>query len=471
MQENEFEKRLQEEMEEFRLRPSEVVWDKIDDQLRKKKRRRIVFYIFLLAGLSLIGYSGYLLFTEKQNLTEQDVAINDKPTNNDTQKSIPGDQTIATQKSAKDQDQIIMPGENKTEASREKQIIEKRYRLERPGELQKTEPARQNELKASENNIAAGEKITTPPNDQDNKPVVGPGPVPTDELAGKNINTDEELTSEKKDINSPKSDSAIAAIEKQGQILPVDQQKQKKKSTLPIKWGLDLSVGVSQLSSKAFSFSAVSQNADALYAAPGNLNSSPPPSDVLNGIAFKVGIVGELNVSKKSSVSAGLGYAYYSNRIKTGSYKDSSLVLRTMTAQSVALNSYYQGSQVMEYTNHYHFIQLPVNYQLQLNKGVKLPLIWSIGIAPAYLFSTDALIYDTARGGIHYKNNDAFNKFHFNINTGLSFRFGKTNKMQWSLGPELSMDMTGLMKDADQKRYFMYGGITGRVYFKKKNIK
>ena len=31
MQENEFEKRLQEEMEEFRLRPSEAVWDKIED--------------------------------------------------------------------------------------------------------------------------------------------------------------------------------------------------------------------------------------------------------------------------------------------------------------------------------------------------------------------------------------------------------------------------------------------------------
>ena len=170
-------------------------------------------------------------------------------------------------------------------------------------------------------------------------------------------------------------------------------------------------------------------------------------------------------------MSAGLGYAYYSNNIKTGSPKDSSFVLRTMTAQSVALDSYYQGSQVMEYTNHYHFIQLPIYYQLQLNKGVKVPIIWSIGVAPAYLFSTNALIYDTARGGIYYKNNDAFNKFHFNLNTGLSFRFGKANKLQWSLGPELSMDMTGLMKDADQKRYFMYGGVTGRVYFKKKNNK
>ena len=70
MQENEFEKRLQEEMEEFRLRPSEDVWNKIEDELKKKKRRRVVFFIFLLAGLSLIGYSGYFLFTpDKENLS------------------------------------------------------------------------------------------------------------------------------------------------------------------------------------------------------------------------------------------------------------------------------------------------------------------------------------------------------------------------------------------------------------------
>ena len=46
MQENEFEKRIQEEMGEFRLRPSETVWEKVEEQLKKKKRRRVVFFIF-----------------------------------------------------------------------------------------------------------------------------------------------------------------------------------------------------------------------------------------------------------------------------------------------------------------------------------------------------------------------------------------------------------------------------------------
>ena len=492
MQENEFEKRLQEEMDEFRLRPSEVVWNKIEDELKKKKRRRVVFFMFLLAGLSLIGYSGYVLFTPgKENRTAKDVAITNttepnsprtEPTDNDSQKSIPNDQkTIAKQKQAKDQQQILVPAEIKTGTKVGEPNTGKKSRSNKPpAELQTTELAKKKEQPPSENSITRDEKIIAHSNDKDNKTLIEPATIAPAELAEKNIKAEEELTAEKKQVDAAKSDSAIAAIEIKEQSPAVDQLNAKKKSSSAVKWGLDLSVGVSQISNKAFSFSGVSQSADALYISQsngtggntgGNLNSYRAPSDVLRGIAFKTGIVGEMNLSKRSSVSAGLGYAYYSNNIKTGSPKDSSFVLRTMTAQSVALDSYYQGSQVMEYTNHYHFIQLPIYYQLQLNKGVKVPIIWSIGVAPAYLFSTNALIYDTARGGIYYKNNDAFNKFHFNLNTGLSFRFGKANKLQWSVGPELSMDMTGLMKDADQKRYFMYGGITGRVYFKKKNNK
>ena len=62
MQENEFEKRVREEIGGLRLRPSEEVWGKVEAELKRKKRRRVVFFIFLLAGLSLLGGSGYFLW-------------------------------------------------------------------------------------------------------------------------------------------------------------------------------------------------------------------------------------------------------------------------------------------------------------------------------------------------------------------------------------------------------------------------
>ena len=482
MQENEFEKRLREEMGEFRLRPSEVVWDKIEDELKKKKRRRVVFYIFMLAGLSLLGYSGYYLLTPgKQILSEQKPANanelihkDQKPGQNDveSQNAIPGVENIKPQNETKNTEQIISPARITPTAGSGEQIGVKKQRAnKRTVEMQMTDKPT-----LADKNITAAGETTILQSDKDSKPVMAPDVIPAPPLAIENNKVDKELPSENKQVNAGKPDSATATNEKQEQKLAVEGQQLKKK----IRWGLDLSVGMSQINNKALSFSGVSQRADALYSNVPNagVSSTRGGSETLRGIAFKVGIVGELSITKKSSVTAGLGYAYYSNEIKTGAHKDSSFVLNTMTAQAINLDSYYQGSQVnnqgsqvIDYTNHYHFVQLPIGYQLQLNKGVKVPILWSIGLTPAYLFSTNALTYDTASGGIYYKNKDAFNRFHFNLNTGLAFRFGKANKLQWSLGPELSMDMTPLAKDAGQNRYFMYGGITGRLFFKKKNAK
>ena len=83
MRENEFEKRVQQQMEEFKLRPSDAVWEKVEEELRKKKKRRVVFFIFLLAGFSLLGYTGYFVFNNysKQTIADQTFT---QQTNNDS---------------------------------------------------------------------------------------------------------------------------------------------------------------------------------------------------------------------------------------------------------------------------------------------------------------------------------------------------------------------------------------------------
>jgi len=503
MQENEFEKRLQEEMSEFRVRPSDVVWNKIEEELRKKKRRRVIFYFFLLAGLSLVGYSGYVLFTpQKQNLTSQDIAKTDKIKRQTEDPSASDDakKTNSLNETGEQPKQSIN-AENDLNSENKISIIDndqftrhKRQRDSGPAVSNRSTKIASSESK--NNTATTGDKTIALKSEKDINPGLEPDAIPAPTARERNIETNEELSSEKIQTNSAVPDSAATVIKKPEEKLPTGPTQSAKKAKPAIRWALEVSGGLSQLSNKTFSFTGANQQADALYVNapgngtggnPGNLTVYYPPSEVVHGGAFRTAVVGEISISKRSSVSAGLGYAYYSNKIKTGSYKDSSFILRTMmTAQSVPLNSYYQGSQsqsqLTEYKNKYHFIQVPVNYQLQLNKGVKVPIIWSIGVSPAYLFSTNALTYDTASGGIYYKSKGAFNKFHFNLNTGFSFRIGKPDKLQWSIGPEVSMDMTGLTKDpglanassvtsASQKRYFIYGGITGRVYLKKKNTK
>ncbi|MEO5563355.1 MAG: hypothetical protein ABIR18_07970, partial [Chitinophagaceae bacterium] len=91
-------------------------------------------------------------------------------------------------------------------------------------------------------------------------------------------------------------------------------------------------------------------------------------------------------------------------------------------------------------------------------------------LTPGYLLSTNAIIYDTTAGGVYYQSKDAFKRFHVNFQTGFSFLFGAKKKVQWSLGPDISFDMTRLMKEDvfTRKRYLLYTGFTGKLFFTRK---
>src|SRR5688572_4325654 len=110
MQENEFEKRLRQEMEEFKVRPSEDVWEKVEEQLRKKKKRRVVFFIFMLAGLSLLGYSGYFLTKTNSRQTIVQQEDNFMPGKNKTE-SADKTQAAPTIETIKDNDASLRESE------------------------------------------------------------------------------------------------------------------------------------------------------------------------------------------------------------------------------------------------------------------------------------------------------------------------------------------------------------------------
>jgi hypothetical protein len=252
----------------------------------------------------------------------------------------------------------------------------------------------------------------------------------------------------------------------------------KKQSGL--KWGVEFSVGISNSGNRFFSLGALPQNADPQYSSPGSNNNNNgqtpgnpwpfsfnPPSAVKAGPAFKAGVVVEKQITRRSSLVAGLRYAYLSNNITTGVYKDTVLTLDTRAAQ-FALNSVYSGKHQREYVNRYHFAEIPISYQWQISKRMKLPLHWNVGLSAGYLVSSHALVYDTSAGGIYYRDKNVYHKLQLNLNTGLFLTIpGK--KTTWSLGPEIAVAGRRLLKDyPEDKQYLLYGALTGRLYFHKK---
>ena len=502
MQENEFEKRVQQEMEEFRLRPSDAVWEKVEEQLRRKKKRRVVFFIFMLAGLSLLDYSGYFFTknTSKQNFVQQDshlIPDSEKSEPNNKQPVLPAIENAAANdpQPAINENQLS-PAEEKGREKKRGNVLSKEKVIAAAKDIAGKHNEKVRAINSYEYAIArsAGRKNadrtkgdaqpvehkTRQQNESVNYPVDKPG-ISQPVIAGNSLQDDSRITDQKNNnkvadqkVNEPiKADSIIIANSKTGEAIAATKKKQPGSK---IKWGIDLSAGGSSGRNNAFSIFDMNKSLAMDYSSPGSAtgggginNARISPSDVKAGSAFRAGLIAEIKISKRSSFISGLQYGYYSNKIQVGTYADTTVVVNNSYSQSVRFDAIYRGTSQKNYNNRFHFIQIPIQYQWQLNKGVKLPILWSIGASAGYLLATNGLVYDTTASGIYYRDNAAFNKFQLNLTTGFSLRFGSKSKVQWSLGPELSLGMNKLMKDDyTKKQYPMYGGITGRVFFQKK---
>jgi len=492
MQENEFEKRLRQEMDEFKLRPSDNVWEKVEEELNKKKRRRVVFFIMMLAGLGLLGYSGYFVATSnsRDNIVQQE--HNNIPASNQNQSlnTHPATPVEKIAVSPKSEDQT------RAEKTSDKGNV-------------KTNPVASTEISEQATNTTTVDRPAKPAKTRNNKQVTAitakksnhPAATTKDDQVGKAAIISSELLA-----NDASVKGEVAQQESAKDIVPFDSQtinatgrdsvENKSDSTSEpkagltfdgtkkqnffskIKWSVDFSIGKSSVRNEAFSLFSTNKSADMLYNSPVNNSGGglvvpvSPPSDFQSGPGVRAGLLGELKLSKRSSISSGIQYVYNSNTIMVGTYHDTMVMLNNSFSQASRVNAVYRGGYQKEYTNHYHFIQIPLQYQWQVNKGLKLPLVWHVGVSAGYLLSTNALLYDTTAGGIYYRDKAAFNKFRFNMLTGLSFRFGVKSKVKWSIGPELSMGMNKLMKDSYlANQYLFYGGVTGRIFFNKRNHK
>jgi hypothetical protein len=540
MQENNFEKRVQEQMEELRFRPSPAVWQKVEEEIRKRKKRRVVFFLSLLAGLCLLGYTGYFLFKPITTPSgKQATAAHVSKSSSDHHNEIAGtaNQLQQEQEPAETssgnhitQDQIagtpqqdIQPtpatsGNDKTDtkantiAKIDPKIYEQVQSKNVPDQIKQaqTSSTKEPELEnatATSNNMPGkksvvidanlvkptqdtesetsrelSEKLTLTPGNQSLKPVT---PDPAMNAISSEVTADVDSTSKTDIAAIPVVDSSALSLDsaatKNDLAISAEQTTSPsatKTKTSRIELGLELSYGFSGDSKHGF------PNVGTQKALMDQLNNAPPanfgtpatsaiyylpPATVKSGTAFRAGVIASMRLSKRSKVSSGLRYAYFSHQLTTGGYKDTAVSFSNSYLQNVNQNAIYRGYEQKSFVNRFHFIQVPLQYELQLNKGRKVPIAWNLGVSAGYLFSTNALVYDSAAHGRYYPNKKAFNKMQWGLNTGFSFRFGIRNKIQWSVGPELSMGLNKLMKDGyTPTQYLFYGGITGRIFLTKK---
>jgi hypothetical protein len=475
---NEFEKNVRKEMDEFKLHPSEEVWTKIEERITESKRkRRILFFILSsLIALTLGGYGIYNLSVNKPKSEAQDKLSQDNRSNDknkiDNSKNEELNKKAVTIKPN-------IPVENIKQTHKTPVVAKQK---------QPSQNHREDKLLASfsrENRISKDQATinvdkTEEKKESSRKENTNPATADVSSFNQHQTATDRQNeTSKAGDKDLKRNETALNSGEfKDTRSVDVLNKKKSGEGSTKITWGINFSAGRSVITEEAFSFKSSYATADRQYSAPGtsqgggpltggggsgNPGSSYryPQSQNEPAFAFKAGIHARKNISKRSSLSAGLGYSYLADKIKIGTNQ--------ATSQSSMALYYYSGSPQQTHTDHFHFVELPLTYNWRVTNNADHFLSLNAGISPSYLLATNALLYDTAMGGIYYHIKDQITKAHFNFISGISYQFRNAKNLEFSVGPQFSFDVTKVFKsDLDKRKYFLYTGLDARVFFQKK---
>ena len=217
-------------------------------------------------------------------------------------------------------------------------------------------------------------------------------------------------------------------------------------------WGIDFTVGasgvfngLSQVSSFGPSYTAAS---------PANSSTGFTGGDaaVKTGLTFSAGVVMRKKLGSHYRITAALGYRYASTRTPVGTKIDSAAVA-------------YRPGNTGEYTSRFHFITLPVTVEKQLGGASRFSI--HAGMAFSLLAGSSMLQY-SAQKNIYGIDNSSIRKTQVTVLAGIHYRLVQ-HAVVVETGPQLDYSLSNLFKkDVNNSSHFIFAGINTKIYFPKK---
>ena len=454
MQENEFEKRVQQKMDELKIAPSDAVWQKIEPQIRKEKRRRwlLIFLPVMFIGLL---YGGYVLL----NSNDPDTKRHQQVTKNLQQDiTAPATKTTKTIIDSTNYNQSLKDNEEKTIAqtpgtrNNRTQKLKARNKLKNNTDQDMSINQEYNSsLKKpgfdSTKSIAENYKSNT---DKDPEQKVS---VPVESIPAI---TQANEPAKQNDSDSAKTNSEIKNEKTDQDIVTPPEKKNPTKNKNPWNWGLTFSAGASGMANSLLGgiFGDGQKSADLLYSSA--TGSSFPgltarPSLIRSSYAFITGLASEKKISKKTIFTAGLNYKLFSTTNAVG-------------ADSAAFFSAYND--VNRYHSYYHYIELPVGLKFQVADLKKTKLFVNTGFSISQFISTNALQFNNTTR-LYYHDNSLFNKTLIGFNAGLDMAI-PANQRSFLIGPYFNYGLTKIAKEGYNKHHFIFIGLRAQYFFRKK---
>jgi hypothetical protein len=191
------------------------------------------------------------------------------------------------------------------------------------------------------------------------------------------------------------------------------------------------------------------------------------PSEITMGPSISIGGFVQRTLSRRFTLSVGVQYAYLSTRTIVGSKVNTSRAVNQANYSARLVDSYYDANNTEDYTNRYHFIEIPVLLHTKLNKSMRSPITWDLGLSVARMVGTTALHYD-GLGGVYYKDNSLFNKTQWVAATGFNIGLFQQSKHPLAIGPSVRYNMTNMLKkEYNVSQHLWSVGLKATVLLKK----
>ena len=463
MKNDDFKNNMQKQLDGLRFKPSEKVWPQVKEQLQKDKRRsRIIFFCFFIAGLIISG--GLVTFI-----------------NSSSQKKIADAGKIA-------KPEIKIENKLLPDATNEKQ-------LDKSADFNSVDRIRKKtavQLKEQDNAIVSSVQKIIKTQSKIKMMVNAPMLPSADD--DKNINKLKNKSDGKNEIRNfndiaknnappqtivvkiPSIDTVRELTLSQKKVLaiapPDDSTKNKKpaianKKKIKSPWifsavaafgesniGNGFTLNINDNKSFAYDAGAITN--------PAPNNSLPNVQPVFKkGFAFSIGFEAEKKIKKYFSFVTGLEYHYLSSSFLTGQSNDS------LNALAQGRYYYSQGSS-KNYTNNFHFIAIPVGIKATLFDKKSLSADINAGVNIMQLLSTNALLYDTA-ARLYYADKNIFNKTQLALIAGLQLNYKFKKGFTIGAGPQFMHTITALGNEYNySKKYFKVWAIKAKINLNKR---
>ena len=461
MEENKFERQVQQKMDELKIHPSDSVWEKIEKRIKKKQRSNRGLFLLLLLFFGFLA-GGYLLWNNRQHSIKED---NDAAKNNSKKTT----NEISKKESKDGQAKInfipdpINPKNNAVENASLKKNIDRNSsqhdKLSTTKRTIKINSGEKSTIVLSEQQEVKKDEI---PANKDK-----PGLVQPVEIQSENEKISDEIKDSTHDELNKDSLSKPASLQKDNQDKVRDTLKQILTSSETIKhtkknkWrpGILVSGGISGVGNNFLGLVNSPAYDYSTSLAPGTIGAPPssPPSRTKSAFGFIAGVFAEKNISVKARLVLGINFKSFNTSNKAGTRNDT-----TGFYNLASITGTYNT-----YKNHYDFIELPVTLKVQIGRGENTPLFWQGGLVISELISSNALQVSQS-SGYYYTDNSVFNKTQIGLNTSLSITFFAKQKNSFLIGPYFYYGVSRLANEGlYNKKHFVFTGLRTEISFGK----